>query len=117
MPYNTMYERLCDQGDDQVSGFVAYGLYKHAKREWAASSKRRTAAVRRLVTNRRLTSHLHTADHGETLHTQANTVLAQFASGAVEDARPEILKDALKGSVWKTIRAVAVLRTPSTRFS
>jgi hypothetical protein len=29
-----MYERLVDGSDDLISGYVAYGIYKQAKREW-----------------------------------------------------------------------------------
>jgi len=34
---------------------------------------------------------------------QAAGVLAQFAEGAVSDAKPAIVEDALKGSAWRTI--------------
>lgn len=103
MPYNTMYERLVDQGGDQVSGFVAYGLYKHAKREWVRQFE--AANGGRTPTGDEQATYVatYTPQIMAALQTQANTVLAQFASGAVEDARPEILKDALKGSAWKTV--------------
>lgn len=36
MTYKTMYERLIDQGQNTVQGYIAYGLYKNAKRQWLA---------------------------------------------------------------------------------
>ena len=34
MAYNAMYERLVDGSSNPVQGYIAYGLYKSAKREW-----------------------------------------------------------------------------------
>lgn len=34
---------------------------------------------------------------------QASGVLAQFANGVVSDARPEIVKETLKGTFWKNV--------------
>lgn len=34
MTHNRMYEQLVVQNGNKVQGFIAYGLYKSAKREW-----------------------------------------------------------------------------------
>lgn len=102
MPYNTMYERLVDQGDNTVSGYIAYGLYKHAKREWVRDFEQ---ANGRSPTAQEQAGYVasYTPQITSALQTQATGVLAQFAAGAVDDARPEILREALRGSAWKSV--------------
>ena len=98
-----MYERLVDQGGNEVSGYIAYGLYKHAKREWVRNFEADHGG--RSPDGAEQASYVatYTPQIMAALETQANSILAQFASGAVDDARPEILKEALRGSAVKAI--------------
>ena len=111
MTYNAMYERLVDAGSNQVHGYIAYGLYKNAKREWIrqfeADNGRRpkVAEVKAYVD-------AYTPQMIEVFRDQAGGVLAQFAEGAVADAKPTIVEHALRGNftraLWQAIAANAV---------
>lgn len=102
MPYNTMYERLVDGSSNTVQGYIAYGLYKSAKREWIRqfhADKGRApkpAEVQGYVD-------AYTAQMRDVFEAQAAGVLAQFAEGAVSDAKPAIVEHALKGTAWRSI--------------
>ncbi|MDP1630383.1 MAG: hypothetical protein Q8L66_03055 [Caulobacter sp.] len=97
-----MYERLVDQGDNKVQGFIAYGLYKTAKREWVRKFEAdhgrapRPAEVGAYVS-------AYTPQTIDAFAAQASGVLAQFANGVVSDARPEIVEEALRGTLLKSI--------------
>lgn len=102
MTYNTMYERLVDQGGNKVQGFIAYGLYKTAKREWVRKYEAdhgrppKAAEVAAYVS-------AYTPQTIDAFEAQAAGVLTQFAGGVVSDARPEIVEETLKGTFWKAI--------------
>ncbi len=102
MTHNTMYERLVVQSDNRVQGFIAYGLYKTAKREWVrkylADHGRtpRAAEVAAYVS-------AYTSQTIDAFEAQAAAVLSQFAGGVVSDARPEIVEETLKGTFWKAV--------------
>ena len=106
-----MYERLVDQVDNKVQGYVAYGLYKTAKREWmqefvaTQQRKPRPAEVEAYVT-------AFTPQMVEAFKSQAASALVAFSDSVVADARPEIVESALRGgfwrSVWQSISANAI---------
>lgn len=102
MTHNTMYERLVDQSGNKVQGFIAYGLYKTAKREWVREFEAgrgrppRAAEVTAYVSG-------YTPQTVDAFEAQAKGVLAQFAGGIIADARPEIVEEALKGEFWKNV--------------
>ena len=102
MAYNTMYERLVDQGGNEVSGYIAYGLYKQSKREWVREFE---ADRGRSPDGAEQASYVatYTPQIVAALQTQADGILTQFASSAVDDARPKILKEALRGSTGRAI--------------
>jgi hypothetical protein len=102
MTHNTLYERFVDQGDNEVQGYIAYGLYKNAKREWVIGFK---AANNRDPTPDEVASYVsaYTEQTIATFETQAAGVLAAFAEGAVADAQPGIVEDALRGSFWASV--------------
>lgn len=102
MTYNAMYERLVDGGSNRVHGYIAYGLYKSAKREWirqfeAENTRRpKVAEVKAYVD-------AYTPQMLEVFESQAGGVLAQFADGAISDATPGIVEEALKGGFWRSV--------------
>lgn len=102
MTHNTMYERLVDQSDNKVQGFIAYGLYKTAKREWVRGFEAdhgrppRTPEVAAYVST-------YTPQTVNAFEAQARGVLAQFAEGIIADARPEMVEAALRGDFWKNV--------------
>lgn len=102
MTHNTMYERLVDQGGNKVQGFIAYGLYKTAKREWVREFE---AGRGRLPRPAEVTAYVsaYTPQTVDAFEAQAKGVLAQFAGGIIADARPEIVEETLKGEFWKNV--------------
>ncbi len=102
MTHNTLYERFVDQGDNEVQGYIAYGLYKNAKREWVVGFKE---ANDREPTSEEVAAYVsaYTDQTIATYETQAAAVLAAFAEGAVADARADIVEEALRGSFWGSV--------------
>jgi hypothetical protein len=97
-----MYERLVDQSGNKVQGFIAYGLYKTAKREWVRGFEidkgrpPKPGEIAAYVST-------YTQQTTDAFEAQAASALAQFASGVIADARPEIVEETLKGSFWKSV--------------
>jgi hypothetical protein len=102
MTHNTLYERFVDEGDNQVQGYIAYGLYKNAKREWVVGFKE---ANQRDPTPDEVAGYVsaYTEQTIATYETQAAAVLAAFAEGAIADARADIVEEALRGSFWGSV--------------
>jgi transposase-like protein len=102
MTYNTLYERFVDQGGDTVQGYVAYGLYKNAKREWVRSFE---ATHGRSPERNEVDAHVagYTPQMISALEAQAKSILVEFADGAITSAKPGIVQDALRGSAWRSI--------------
>ena len=102
MSYNAMYERLVDGSSNTVQGYIAYGLYKSAKREWIREfetshlRKPRPAEVQAYVDG-------YTQQMRDVFEAQAAGVLANFAESAVTDAKPAIVEEALKGGFWRSV--------------
>jgi hypothetical protein len=101
-PYNPIFSRFVDPERDegeQLSGLVAYGLYKVAKREWAAELG---ARENRKPTELDLESYIRTWTESRLrgLADQAEGVLATYASTVVEAARPQIREEAIRGTFW-----------------
>jgi hypothetical protein len=104
-PYNPVFTHFVDldsDGDDQLEGLVAYGFYKLAKREWARDIAERE---HRKPSEAELAAYVATwtASRLNGLRAQARAVLASFAESVVDDARPRILREALRGSAPKTV--------------
>lgn len=95
--YNAVFEKIVrDPKNPEVVQLVAYGLYKIAKREWVQTKGRKPnenelAAYAETWTPQQLQDKL----------TAAQSALVAYAESVVDDARPAILKEALRGSGWK----------------
>lgn len=102
MTHNTLYERFVDQGGNQVQGYIAYGLYKSAKREWVINFK---AANGREPNAKEIANYVqaYTEQTIEAFETQAAGVLVGFADGAIADAKADIVAEALRGSFWGSV--------------
>lgn len=101
--YNTVFERLRTLADgNMLSASVAYSLYKESKREWIIDFRE---------TNGRPPWQAEVANFAnmQTLTTlgafisQANQVLATYAQSVIDDERPAIQRDALKGTFWGAV--------------
>ena len=96
--YNTVFDRL-SSSKEPLRSAVAYALYKNAKREWihafrSSNGKRPTAEETK--------SHPITQTDSilEAYKAQADQILAEYADAIIDDERPKILKDALRGNFW-----------------
>ncbi len=97
-----MYERLVDGSSNTVQGYIAYGLYKNAKREWIRQFEAEKGRAPRPAEVQGYVD-AYTAQMRDVFEAQAAGVLAQFAEGAVSDAKPGIVEAALKGGFWRSV--------------
>ena len=96
MAHNPIFTKLVVDSDDKLLGMVAYGIYKTSKREWIQVF---TEEQGRPPTTAELTAYAGTWNATDA----ATSALAEFASGAIDEARPAILKDALKGDALRSV--------------
>lgn len=101
--YNEVFERLVDAKDD-IEGFIAYGLYKQAKREWITSfieTHNRRPSARELEA---FSSHW-TPTTLQSLRETAESALSAYAQSVVQDETPTIERDALRlgRPLWKDL--------------
>jgi len=102
LAYNPVFKQLVEDSNDKVLGMVAYGIYKTSKREWMLAVK---------ADKGRDPSPKELADYAATWTPQlidnavdaAESALAEFASVAIDGARPEIVTEALKGSAVRNV--------------
>jgi hypothetical protein len=101
--YNTVFERLRNlaEGND-LSASVAYSLYKESKREWVKEFRAHHA---RKPMDQELAQYSSTQTNSVLLAylASANQVLATYAQSVIDDARPSIQRDALKGTFWSAV--------------
>lgn len=115
--YNDVFEKFVEPEDKDKSplyGFIAYGLYKWAKREWMirhCAEHNGTAPTPAEIA-------IFSASWNEAMvegkRIEAEKVLEEFANFVVSEAKPTIEKDALRGLFWHEVQAgllVAVIWT------
>lgn len=95
--YNTVFERLRElaSGDD-ISSSIAYSLYKESKREWIKEIKSdlgRSPNEEELSVYSKTQTKIALAAY----LSAANQILATYAESVIEDAKPHIQRDAVKG--------------------
>jgi hypothetical protein len=85
-----------------LQGFVAYGLYKVAKREWATEIATRHG---RKPSEAELEAYMRTWTSSQitTLRERAAQVLSEYADAVIREEEPRILKNALRGSFWRGV--------------
>lgn len=101
--YNDVYERFVDHGADELQGYVAYALYKSAKREWVrqyraengcSPNHEQLALYAKMFTDQTMDAYRNTA----------RAALVQFADEVVEAQRSQIVEEALKGNFVRAMR-------------
>lgn len=101
--YNKIFRSLVGPAGDSpgIEGFVAYGLYKVAKREWVTDFVDRQ---KRKPNDAELDAYTSswTASQLEGARERASQSLAQFAQASIDEAEPRILQKALKGNFWRS---------------
>jgi len=101
--YNEVFEQLVSDAED-IEGFIAYGLYKQAKREWLLAFEvqhgRGPSPAERNAYNSYWTD---TAL--KSLRENAESALSAYADAIIEEAAPGIEAEALKVGrpVWKDL--------------
>jgi hypothetical protein len=100
--YNPVFERLMAAQSGLLTGAIAYSIYKVAKREWVEDFRK--------VHGRRPTEtefRSHTAAQTDAiLHgcvARADQILGQYAQNVVNDAKPKITEEALRGTFWRSV--------------
>jgi hypothetical protein len=99
--YNPVFEKLVgDTKNLEIVRLVAYGLYKIAKREW---TQKIWQEKHRKPTEEELAGYADTWTEQQLLDkvTAAQSALVVYGESVVDDARPNILAEALRGSGWK----------------
>ncbi|MFZ0269521.1 hypothetical protein [Caulobacter sp.] len=101
--YNPVFDQLVRTSDD-IEGFIAYGLYKQAKREWLLDYRTRegkspTAAELRTYSQHWAPTAL------QALRETAESALSIYAQTVLQDQTPSIQRDALTQGrpLWKDI--------------
>lgn len=103
--YNVLFEKFVDSAGDghgRVLGFVAYGIYKQAKREWSADIRDKNG---RGPNAEELAAYIATwtPSQIDNAHERAAQAMSAFAQSVIEEATPQILEEALRGSFWRGV--------------
>jgi len=100
--YNPIFETLVKTGRGDILGLVAYGIYKISKREWVQEFQERH---RRSPDAPELAAYISmwTPSQLENLRGAAEEVVASYADEVVEAAKPDIVRDALRGTTWRAV--------------
>lgn len=85
--YSTIFQRLV-MGEDDVVGLVAYGLYKHSKRDWIIRFREKRGRKPGQPDLVGYHDHFSDADM-DRFRTQAEAKMLSFAEVIVEDRRNE----------------------------
>lgn len=104
--YNDIFERLVETDEDgeinALEGFVAYGFYKVAKREWAMQIRK---TANRGPTPEELKAYIATWTESRIsgLFDSAQETLASYAAEVIEDETPAIKDGALQGEIGSAL--------------
>lgn len=111
VPYNPLFERFTDPSESKLGGLVAYALYKRAKVEWSTEYRKEHGSPPSEEARKGYQANW-TATTIQAFRDQAESALAAYAQNAVEEARPGIREEALRGTfrggVWQSIVANAI---------
>jgi hypothetical protein len=104
-PFDPVFPRLVneDEGTEQkLIGFIAYGLYHDAKREWISDFRSREG---RYPHDGELREYERswTASRLEGLKNAAVQSLAAYTDSVLSQAERQILRNALKGGIWRAV--------------
>jgi hypothetical protein len=101
--HNPVFHHLVRASDD-IGGFIAYGLYKQAKREWLLGHKAREARAPSPAELRSF-SRQWTPTTLKAFRDNAESALFGYAQSVVQDETPSIQRDALiQGHpLWKDV--------------
>lgn len=103
--YNPLFELLVDDGEDEITGYVAYALYKQKKRDWIKdfrSRQRRSPTASELdeytraeALPRNITS----------LKLESRAILAEYATAITEDQYEKLKQQAFEDALLSQVRS------------
>jgi len=103
-PFDPIFPRLVNREDTghKLVGFVAFGLYHDAKREWVSDFQ---AREKRYPSNQELLAYERTwtASRLDALENAATQLIAAYTDSVVVQAEKQILRGALRGSYWRAV--------------
>ena len=102
--FDPIFPRLVkeESPEDKFLGFIAYGLYQEAKREWVSDFQ---ARERRYPGDEELSAYERswTASRLEALENAAAQLVTAYTDSVVTQVEKQILRSALKGSFWRAV--------------
>lgn len=100
--YNTVFERLVEQSDDdEFVGTIAYGHYKFAKREWVREFHGRYGRNPTAKDYRKY-AEMQTDAALDAYRARAAKLVKAYSEDLQAKQRPEILRAALRGGFWRS---------------
>jgi hypothetical protein len=104
-PFDPVFPRLVSEAegtDQKLIGFIAYGLYHDAKREWISDFRSREG---RYPHDEELREYERswTPSRLEGLKNAAVQLIAAYTDSVLSQAERQILRDALKGGIWRAV--------------
>ncbi|AZS22821.1 MULTISPECIES: hypothetical protein [unclassified Caulobacter] len=101
--YNPVFDNLV-QAPDDIEGFIAYGLYKQAKREWLLEHQAREGKSPS-PSELRAFSRQWSPTTLQAFRETAESALSAYAQSVLEDQTPSIQRDALLHGrpLWKDV--------------
>jgi hypothetical protein len=104
-PLDTVFPRLVNEAEgteQKLIGFIAYGLYQDAKREWISDFRSREGRYPHEEELREY-ERSWTASRLEGLKNAAVQSIAAYTDSVLSQAETQILRNALKGGGWRAI--------------
>ncbi|MBU1385670.1 MAG: hypothetical protein KKE52_08075 [Alphaproteobacteria bacterium] len=102
MAYNPLFTRMVEEADHRLTGMVAYAIYKTAKKEWVQAYEqehgRRPDAAKLAAYAATWTPQLIA-----NANDAATSALSEFAAEAIDEARPSIVEEALRGDAVRSV--------------
>jgi len=103
-PFDPVFPQLvkADGRGEKLLGFIAYGLYQDAKREWISdfqAREKRYPSEEEL----RIYERSWTTSRLEALENAAAQLVAAYTDTVVAQAEKQILRSALTGSYWRAM--------------
>ena len=103
-PFDAIFPRLVKEESPEAKllGFIAYGLYLEAKREWVSDFQ---AREQRYPGDEELSTYERswTPSRLEALENAAAQLVTAYTDSVVTQAEKQILRSALKGSFWRAV--------------
>lgn len=102
---NPMFPQLVKEADtpeQKLIGFIAFGLYEEARREWASNFREREGRYP-VETELRAYERSWTASRLDGLRNAAVQLVAAYADTVANQLEAEILRGAVKGRFWRNV--------------